>query len=92
MASVRADALKRKPKNELVTILDDLDFSWYQSEIEYAAHLYNQGTPIDTMAAILRPTDKIEDANTEIALLIIDMARKDVITPRKSGIFGEVNQ
>ena len=91
MASVQADVKKRRPQQELVTILDHLDFSWYPSEIEYAAQLYKEGRSIWHMEKILRPLDKTQNARVEVVLLIMHMEIEGLIQPRKSGLYGEVN-
>lgn len=88
MASVRADAIKRNPKEKLVCVLDDLDLSWYPAEIQYAAQLYREGKSIWDMARILRPLDQGQNANDEVAILIVHMARQGIIKGRDSGFMG----
>ena len=88
MASVRADTKKREPKEKIVCILDDLDLSWYPSEIKYAAQLWHQGMSIWEMAEILRPLDDSDNAADEVALLVIHMARQEIIRNRENGMMG----
>ena len=88
MASVRADTMKREAKSRLIPILDDMDLSWYPAEIQYAAQLYREGKSILDMARILRPLDQSENAEDEVALLIVHMARQGLIKGRDSGCMG----
>ena len=57
MACIRADIRKMNPKDKLVSILEDLDHSWYEWEIKKAIELYKSETGIREMAKVLRPYD-----------------------------------
>lgn len=78
MACEQADKLKLRPQ-ELVIILDDLDFSWTKEEMREAIKMYKAGAKIDLMAKVLRPKDKLCNAIDEVALLIMHLARQDLI-------------
>lgn len=54
MARVRS-SFKLRPHTELTIILDDLDFSWHQHEIDLAAELWDSGVSIADIAKQVRP-------------------------------------
>ena len=89
MASTRAEVTKRIPRTELVTILDDLDFSWTQEQIRIAVAMWKSGFGIPYMASKLRPLDKPDDANAETTLLIMHLGRQGMIDSRPGGIYGD---
>ena len=79
---MRVDKTKRCPKAELYIACDDLDFSWYHWEIEAVTEWWNGGLCITEIAEML---DRDCD---EVAILLIDLARKEKIQPREGGIWG----
>lgn len=79
------DVLKLRPKEQLVIILDDLDFSFFQKEIDSVIYLYNQGFTIKEIASIVKPTAR-RKGRVEILLLIIHLLRNKTIEERKEGI------
>ena len=89
----RASSLKLRPQTELTIILEDLDFSWHQHEIDLAVELWNSGVGIADIAKQIRPTAyplrTARDAEDEVALLIMHLCRQGKIRPRPGGIFGE---
>jgi hypothetical protein len=83
MTRETADLKKYRLEGKIEVILDDLDFSWHPSEMEYAVNLWNSGESISNMAEIFK---REED---EIGLLIIHLSRCGEIERRKGGIYGE---
>ena len=69
--------------NDYICFLNDsIDFSWKKEDVLRVKALWNMGYSIENISIdIERPID-------EIALLIIDQARKNKIAARKGGIFG----
>lgn len=88
MACQKADELKQALKEPVITILEDLDFSYTQSEIELAIDLWNRGLHINDMAKLIRKHDTLRNAIDEIALLIIHLKRQELITNREGGLYG----
>lgn len=88
----RASSFKLRPHTELTIILEDLDFSWHQDEIEQVIELWQGGAGIADIAKQVRPATKSLrtewDAIDEVALLIIHLSRQGCIKPRPGGIFG----
>lgn len=62
--------------------LIDLDFSWSWPKIVLVKKMWNEGYHI---AEIAKEVNRIID---EVALLIIDLARKGKVEQRQGGIFG----
>lgn len=87
MATTTTDVIKRNPKN-LVIILDDLDFTWTENEINMAIFMWTCGWSIEDMARKLRKYDGIKNGSDEVALLIMHLGRQGKIKPRPGGIFG----
>ena len=83
MASVRADLKKRVLREPTIIILDDLDTSFTQNQIDLAIDLWNRGIHIDDMARLIRKYDKLLDAIDEITLLIIHLKRQGLINNRE---------
>lgn len=84
MIRKQTDLLKLRPREKLNIILDDLDFSFYDREIETVIELYNNGFTISEIAKIVKPLN-IKKGRDEILLLIIHLARQKAIE-RKEGI------
>lgn len=82
--SRRADLRKRQPREELYIALSELDFSWYHAEVEKIKKLWAYGLHIAKIAEML------ERDIDEVAVLIMDLARKNKIRRRKNGVLGEV--
>jgi len=73
--------LKHRRQNIYVAC-EDLDFVWDERDVIQVDRMWEEGFSIDDIAkAFDRDTD-------EIALLVIDRARKGYIQPRKGGIRG----
>ena len=79
MACSRTEKLKTRPKNKLVIILDDLDFSWTKLEVAKAILMWRNGYSLEEMAKQLRPYDSTKDAIDEVALLIMHLRRRKKI-------------
>ena len=86
MNRVLADSRKRRPREELYIALSELDFSWYPGEVEQVAQLWREGLPVADIA------EKMERDVDEVAILIMDLARRGVIRRRKNGALGEVQK
>jgi hypothetical protein len=83
---VLADSRKRRPREELYIALSELDFSWYPGEVEQVAQLWRKGLPVADIA------EKMKRDIDEVVILIMDLARRDVIGRRKNGALGEVQK
>ena len=81
---VLSDSRKRRPREELYIALSELDFSWYPGEVGQVAQLWRKGLPVADIA------ERMERDIDEVAILIMDLARRGVIGRRKNGVFGEV--
>ena len=78
------DIKKWRPQEELYIALSELDFSWFPGEVEKIKKLWAYGLHIAKIAEMLeRDVD-------EVAVLIMDLARKNKIRRRKNGVLGEV--
>ena len=84
MNRVLADLRKRRPQEKLYIALSELDFSWYHAEVEKIKKLWAYGLHIAKIAEML------ERDIDEVAVLIMDLARRGVIGRRKNGVLGEV--
>ena len=76
------DIRKLRPTSELYIALADLDFSFYPDEMEKVIESWRAGVEIAEIAQSLnREID-------EIAILIMDLARKNKVEKRRGGVFG----
>jgi hypothetical protein len=78
------DIKKWRPQEELYIALSELDFSWFPGEVEKIKKLWAYGLHIAKIAEML------ERDIDEVAVLIMDLARKNKIRRRKNGVLGEV--
>ena len=62
--------------------LEDLDFMWDHADVETVKRMWNKGISLDSIAE----TTKRE--RDEVAVLIMDLARKEEIVLRTSGFKG----
>lgn len=85
------DRFKLQPKEQLVIILDELDFSWFPGEIEQALAFWDAGMSLPEMAERLRP-GRGDDGQYEVMLLLLHLARQEKIAPRPGGIWGMCNE
>lgn len=76
------DKTKRCPVAELYIACEDMDFSWYQWEIDTVIEKWTNNHCITEIA------DALDRDCDEVAILLIDLARKEKIQPRKGGIWG----
>lgn len=53
------------------------DFAWSQSDVREVIHLWDIGTPVHRIAA------KLDRDPDELAVLIIDLARREIIDGRR---------
>ena len=90
------DLLKLRPQG-LTIILDDLDFSWHDWEIEEAVFLWESGLPLTEMVDRLRPQRQgyafrpREEREAEVVMLLVQLGLWGRITHRKGGVFGVWN-
>ena len=82
MNRVLADSRKIRPREKLYIALSELDFSWYPNEVEQVAQMWRDGIHIADIA------EKMKRDIDEVVILIMDLARRDVIEPRKNGAAG----
>ena len=76
------DKTKRCPVAELYIACEDMDFSWYQWEIDTVIEKWTNNHCITEIA------DALDRDCDEVAILLIDLARKEKIQPREGGIWG----
>jgi hypothetical protein len=90
---VAIGSLKLRPKAELIIALDDLDFSWRKEEVERVIELWNANASIAEIADQTRPPVHSlrtkQDAEDEVALLIMHLRRQGQIQLRPGGVFGK---
>ncbi len=82
------DKTKLRPQVLLYTALSDgnFDFTWYPHEVTTVINRWNEGSHISDIAEELdRDTD-------EVAVLIIDLARKGKIGRREGGVYGDTKE
>lgn len=73
---------KLRPPVPLHIALADLDFSWYPHEVLKVQKMWQTGAHIEDIAeAVNRNCD-------EVAILLIDLARRGKIQRRRLGIYG----
>lgn len=78
----RLDLKKYRPAELLYIALDELDFSWYAAEVEQITELWAKGWPVRQIAKRYgRDPD-------EVAVLIMDLARRKKIQQRPGGAMG----
>jgi hypothetical protein len=75
-------AKMRKRYPETYMLFEDIDFYWDERDVLQFDRIWNEGYSLEDIAAYFR---RHED---EIALLVIDRARKGYIQPRSTGIKG----
>lgn len=78
----KRDDKKVRPKSELYIALTDIDFSFYEEEIEEVIDSWEDGEHISDIA------EKLDREVDEIAVLIIDLGRKGKLERRRNGVYG----
>lgn len=73
---------KTRPKKPLYLMLEDLDFSWYEEEVDQVKEMWNDGSHIEKIS------DKVNREVDEVALLIIDLHRNKEVDIRDNGVYG----
>ena len=68
--------------NETYIACLDLNFGWRPFDVARVREAWKVGTPIDEIARTVR-----RDVD-EVAVLLIDLARKGEIEPRPRGVYG----
>jgi hypothetical protein len=82
MANQVLDCLKTRPQAELYIALEDLDFSWYESEIDRVIEMWQRGAHIEIIANTLKRTQE------EVLILLLDLAMRDKIKLRYGSVWG----
>jgi hypothetical protein len=77
-----SDNHRAQPQDRFHIILEDLDFAWTRQEMDVFIARWNNGQPLQKIAASLRPLLCPEDALDETLLLAIHLHRKGRIKTR----------
>jgi len=76
--------LKLRPAEPLIIAGEDLDFSWYEWQIDALMEDYYAGIPLMEMA------DRHSRDYREVAIMLMELAHFGRLEPRDSGIFGRM--
>ena len=76
--------LKLRPPEPLYIAGEDLDFSWYEWQIEALKEDYSAGVPLMDIA------DKQGRDYREVAFMLMELAHYGRLEPRDSGVFGQM--
>ena len=68
--------------HETYIALLDLNFGWRPQDVKRVKDAWRAGKPLDEIARMIR-----RDAD-EVAILLMDLARKGEIEPRPRGVYG----
>ena len=68
--------------SDMVIVLEDVDFIWYDRDIQKVKQWWVEGKSIWWMG------EKLKRNPDEVALLIMDMARRHLIQYRSGGAYG----
>lgn len=80
------DITKLRPKEELYIALEELDFTWYTSQVDKVRQMWEAGEHIaDIAEAVKRDQD-------EVAILLMSLSRSKKIGNRTHGVFGEAKE
>lgn len=79
----RDSRLKLRPQEPLIMAGQDLDFSWYQWQVDALKEDYNAGIPLMEIA------ERLNRDYREVAFMIMELAHFGKLEPRKSGIMGD---
>ena len=71
-----------KTGGPFVIILDDLDFTFFPTDLDKAVALWEEGNTLAEMAAALRPYDNPTDARDETSLLLMHLRRRGRISEK----------
>ncbi len=74
----------KKNTEPLITILEDIDFCWYERDIERAIRLWEYGTGLREMSRILKRSCE------ETFMLLMHLSMKNKIQKRKGYVWGGV--
>lgn len=80
---IKQDLERMIPEEPVITILEDMDFGWYPSEIKLAKKLWNEGKSIYEMASRLRPSNEGCGVQ-ETFLLVFHLLEKGKLQKRKN--------
>ena len=73
--------LKLRPAEPLIIAGEDLDFSWYERQIEALKEDYYAGVPLMDIA------DKQGRDYREVAFMLMELAHYGRLEPRDNGVF-----
>lgn len=74
------------PLKDIYIVLEDMDLDWSKDDVDEFDLMWKKGIPIDLIAKNFgREVD-------EIAVLVMDRARRGSINPRYRGVFGGAEQ
>jgi len=73
--------LKLRPAEPLIIAGEDLDFSWYECQVDALKEDYYAGVPLMEMA------DRQDRDYREVAIMLMELAHFGRLEPRDSGIF-----
>lgn len=74
------DLKKNRPGDRLYIACLDMDFSWYPVEVNKVINMWQEGKSIWEIA------EEQNRCPDEVAILIIDLARRGKISPRSRGV------
>ena len=75
--------LKLRPAEPLIIAGEDLDFSWYEWQIEALKEDYSAGMPLMDIVGRLGRDYR------EVAIMVMELAHYGRIKPRDGGVFGQ---
>ena len=74
--------LKLRPAEPLYLAGQDLDFSWYEWQVEALIEDYNAGVPVMDIA------ERLNRDYREVSFLVMELAHNGRLKPRGTGVFG----
>ncbi len=77
------DIAKIRPAERLYIACEDMDLSWYPSEVRQVIEDWEAGVPLWEIA------EKLKRDPDEVAVLLIDLARRGAIRKRRGGVYGD---
>ena len=80
IAWIEREYMKRRRRNIYVAC-EDMDFTWDERQVYAVAEMYRKGATVYEIAS----DPGIDRDPDEVAILIMDLARQDVIKPKDFG-------
>jgi len=75
--------MKRSPKENIHIPLLDMDFTFYESDVNTVKALWKAGYHLHDIA------ERLERDGDEVFILLLDLARSKEIDPRSRGLYGK---